>query len=148
MSKFGRTIRPHVQAELRVALEAEAQGQSSAAFWSSGAGACSRPSIKRSSTCAFTDVCFSGACANEALASVWGKSFASPGAATKTAIGLVPYGNTGGSNVSPFKRMPVPPELEALIQRARFGHMTPNQPIETDLRKRASPACSAAQRES
>ena len=29
------------------------------------------------------------------------------GAATKTAVGLVPTGNTGGSNVSPFRPMPL-----------------------------------------
>lgn len=41
------------------------------------------------------------------------------GAATKTALGLVPQGNTGGSNVSPWQRMPVPPELQARIEQAR-----------------------------
>ena len=41
------------------------------------------------------------------------------GAATKTAIGLVPHGNTGGANVSPFRRMPIAPELAAQIARAR-----------------------------
>ncbi|MCT8328883.1 DUF3703 domain-containing protein [Albidovulum sediminis] len=33
------------------------------------------------------------------------------GAATKTAVGLVPIGNTGGANVSPLKPMPVPEDL-------------------------------------
>ncbi len=41
------------------------------------------------------------------------------GAATKTAFGLVPHGNTGGANVSPFARIYVPPDLEARIQEAR-----------------------------
>lgn len=41
------------------------------------------------------------------------------GAASKTAFGLVPHGNTGGSNVRPFKRMPVAPELEACIRAAQ-----------------------------
>jgi hypothetical protein len=50
-----------------------------------------------------------------------GQAFRIAGAATKTAIGLVPYGNTGGSDVSPFKRMPIEPELEKLIQQARSG---------------------------
>lgn len=40
------------------------------------------------------------------------------GAATKTALGLVPAGNTGGSNVSPFRAMPVAPELAATIRAA------------------------------
>lgn len=43
------------------------------------------------------------------------------GAATKTVFGLVPQGNTGGANVSPFKRMPIAPELAALIQKAKSG---------------------------
>lgn len=40
------------------------------------------------------------------------------GAATKTALGLVPAGNTGGSNVSPFKRMPIAPAHQAIINQA------------------------------
>jgi hypothetical protein len=41
------------------------------------------------------------------------------GAATKTFIGLVPAGNTGGANVSPVKPMPVDPELAAMIEAAK-----------------------------
>ena len=41
------------------------------------------------------------------------------GAATKTFIGLVPSGNTGGSNVSAVRPMPVDPELAAIIEKAR-----------------------------
>ncbi|WP_370309711.1 DUF3703 domain-containing protein [Sinimarinibacterium flocculans] len=40
------------------------------------------------------------------------------GAATKTAVGLVPTGNTGGSNISPFRRLPVPADLQAIIDAA------------------------------
>lgn len=40
------------------------------------------------------------------------------GAATKTAIGLVPRGNTGGSNVSPFKPLPVPKDLQEILHAA------------------------------
>lgn len=53
--------------------------------------------------------------AREAL----GQVFRIFGAATKTAFGLVPQGNTGGANVSPFKKMLLAPELAALIQRAK-----------------------------
>jgi hypothetical protein len=42
------------------------------------------------------------------------------GAATKTAIGLVPSGNTGGSNVSPFKPLPVPEDLAAILALAKM----------------------------
>lgn len=41
------------------------------------------------------------------------------GAATKTVFGLVPSGNTGGANISPFKPLPVAPELAAIIAQAR-----------------------------
>jgi Protein of unknown function (DUF3703) len=37
------------------------------------------------------------------------------GAATKTAMGWVPRGNTGGANVSPFKPMALPADLEAIL---------------------------------
>ena len=48
-----------------------------------------------------------------------GQLFRIIGAATKTCFGLVPQGNTGGANVSPFKKMPISPELTALIQKAK-----------------------------
>lgn len=41
------------------------------------------------------------------------------GAATKTWVGLVPQGNTGGANVSAFKSMPIPDDLADLIDVAR-----------------------------
>jgi hypothetical protein len=42
-------------------------------------------------------------------------------AATKTAIGLVPSGNTGGSNISPFKTLPVPQDLAAILVSAKLS---------------------------
>ena len=44
------------------------------------------------------------------LKEVPGQVFRLIGAITKTAVGLVPEGNTGGTNVSPFKLMPISPE--------------------------------------
>lgn len=41
------------------------------------------------------------------------------GAATKTIFGLVPHGNTGGANVSPFKAMPIKPKFDTIIKKAR-----------------------------
>jgi hypothetical protein len=43
------------------------------------------------------------------------------GAATKTSLGWVPEGNTGGSNVSPFKRLPIAADLAEKIDAARAG---------------------------
>lgn len=50
---------------------------------------------------------------------ILGQLFRLIGALTKTSIGLVPTGNTGGSNVSPFQTLPIPAELQAHIDRAR-----------------------------
>jgi hypothetical protein len=41
------------------------------------------------------------------------------GAASKTAMGWVPGGNTGGSRVSPFASMPIPEDLGVLIRQAK-----------------------------
>ncbi len=49
---------------------------------------------------------------------IFGQIFRIVGAATKTAIGLIPQGNTGGSNVSPFKRMPLPEDLADILAAA------------------------------
>lgn len=40
------------------------------------------------------------------------------GAATKTPLGIYPKGNTGGTNVSPIKPMPVPDDLAAILREA------------------------------
>ena len=56
---------------------------------------------------------------NRSVREALGQVFRIVGAATKTEFGLVPQGNTGGANVSPFKTMPIAPELSALIQKAK-----------------------------
>lgn len=38
-----------------------------------------------------------------------------------SAIGVVPTGNTGGSDISMFKRMPIPPELQEIIDDSSPG---------------------------
>lgn len=39
-----------------------------------------------------------------------------PGGAIGSAMGRVPRGNTGGSRVSAFRKMPIPPDLRELLQ--------------------------------
>ena len=46
---------------------------------------------------------------------VFGQLFRLIGAVTKTAIGLLPEGNTGGANVSPFKPRPMSQANKALL---------------------------------
>ena len=42
------------------------------------------------------------------------------GAATKTFVGLVPTGNTGGANISPFKPLPLSLKHQDIIEKAKF----------------------------
>lgn len=58
---------------------------------------------------------------NRSVQEAIGQVFRIAGAATKTALGLVPQGNTGGANVSPFKKMPIASDLAALIHKAKSG---------------------------
>jgi len=117
MSKFGRNIRPHVEAELLAAAEAEAKGQAHTAF----AHLERAHVLGQAATVEHVRVhwrMFLWGLRQRNARECLGHLLRIGGAATKTAIGLVPHGNTGGSNVSPFERIPVPPELEARIQRA------------------------------
>ena len=50
---------------------------------------------------------------------IWGQIIRVIGAVTKTPFGIYPTGNTGGSNVWFFKPMPVPEDLEAILQESR-----------------------------
>lgn len=56
---------------------------------------------------------------NADVREVVGQIFRVFGAATKTVVGLVPPGNTGGARISPFKPMRIAPDLAVLIQRAK-----------------------------
>ena len=56
---------------------------------------------------------------NRNIKEVLGQLLRIVGAAVTTAIGLVPHGNTGGSNVSPFQRMPIQPRLAMIISQAK-----------------------------
>lgn len=56
---------------------------------------------------------------NHSVREVLGQVLRILGAGTKTVFGLVPKGNTGGANVSPFKKVPIEPELAAMIEKAK-----------------------------
>jgi hypothetical protein len=58
---------------------------------------------------------------NRSYREILGQIFRMMGAATMTVFGLVPEGNTGGSNVNPTKKMPIPRELETLIEKCQSG---------------------------
>ena len=50
---------------------------------------------------------------------VFGQILRIIGASTKTAFGIYPKGNTGGSDVYFFKPMPIPDDLQAILDRSR-----------------------------
>jgi hypothetical protein len=54
-----------------------------------------------------------------AMREVVGQVLRIVGAATKTAIGWVPTGNTGGSNIHPFRPLPIPADLQKVLDEAR-----------------------------
>lgn len=62
--------------------------------------------------------------AGEAIGQLW-RVIA---AAIATPFGIVPAGNTGGANVSGFRPMPVPPDLQALIDAASARAATQSVP--------------------
>lgn len=118
MNRFTRRIRPHVDAELSAARAAEAQAHPERAFLHLERAHV----LGQASTVEHVRVhwrMFAWGLRQRDARECAGQLLRIVGAATKTAIGLVPEGNTGGSNVSPFKRLPVAPELAARIARAR-----------------------------
>lgn len=120
MNKFSRNIRPHVHvhAELRSAREAEAQGQPDVAFYHLERAHILGLASTAEHVLVHWRMLLWGVHQRSARECI-GQVLRILAAATMTAIGATPSGNTGGANVSPIKRMPVPPDLDALIQNAR-----------------------------
>lgn len=50
---------------------------------------------------------------------IFGQIVRMVGAITKTMLGLVPKGDTGGSNISPFRSLPIKPEFSEIINQAK-----------------------------
>jgi hypothetical protein len=118
MTSFTKLIRPHVAAELRTAQEAETHGKPLLAF-----SHLERAHVLgQSSTVEHVRVhwhMFTWGWRNRSAKECLGQLLRIVGAATKTAVGLIPSGNTGGSNISPFKSLSIPDDLAATIQQAR-----------------------------
>lgn len=117
-SSFDSRIRPHVEAELAAAHAAERAGHPLTSFRH-----LERAHILgQRSTAQHVRV--------HMRMLVWGLRHRKPhevlgqamrvmGAATKTWVGLVPHGNTGGADVSAFKSMTIPDDLASHISGAR-----------------------------
>lgn len=120
MATFARRIGPHVDAELRAAGAAEARGDAALSFVHLERAHV----LGQASTIQHVRVhwhMFAWGWRQRSTRECLGQLFRLAGAATMTVFGLVPAGNTGGSNVSPYQPMPVDPELAALIEQAREG---------------------------
>lgn len=118
MSAFSRNIRPFVDAELHAARELFGQGRADDAFRHLERAHV----LGQASTWQHVRVHFrmlAWGLRQRHGREIAGQLLRIAGAATLTAIGRVPEGNTGGANVSPMRPMPIPDELAELIRQAR-----------------------------
>jgi len=117
MSSFGKRIRPAVDAELGAAGAQEACGDSRASFRHLERAHV----LGQASTTQHVRVHIQmllWALRHRVFREAGGQVLRIIGAATKTALGWVPTGNTGGANVSPFKPMPIPDDLRRVLTEA------------------------------
>jgi len=118
VTEFSRRIHPYVEREIFAAYQAEAGGKPCVAF-----SHLERAHILgQTSTVEHVRVhwhMFLWSIRQRNVRECLGQMLRIVGAAIGTAAGLVPQGNTGGTNVNSFKSMPIPPELAALIEKAR-----------------------------
>ncbi len=118
MSTFAERIHPHVVRELERAIAAERQGDPSLGFHHLECAHVLGQSVTREHVRTHWAMLLWGV-RRRHFREVAGQALRIVGAATTTGFGLVPSGNTGGSNVSPFRRLPIPLELQTIIDEAR-----------------------------
>lgn len=122
MNKFHHAIAPHVRAEIQCARQAEKSTDARRAFQHLERAHV----LGQASTVHHVYVhclMLGWGIRNRSFKEIRGQLLRIAGAATKTFVGLVPSGNTGGANVSPFAKLPVEPDIANLIARARStGH--------------------------
>lgn len=116
--RFALAIRPHVSRELASAAEAQRRGESELAFAHlERAHVLGQPSTREHVRVHWAMLRWG--MVHRRPREVVGQMLRIFGAATKTAVGWIPAGNTGGANVSPFAVLPVPSDLREIIERAR-----------------------------
>ena len=118
MSEFGRRIRPYVESEILAAREAESRREPDIAF-----SHLERAHILgQASTVEHVRVhwhMFLWSIRQRNVRECLGQPLRIVGAAISTAVGQTLQGNTGGTNISRFKSMPLPPELASRIHEVR-----------------------------
>jgi len=117
-STFSIRIRPHVQAELDAADAAEQRGEFYTAFLQLERAHV----LGQSATLEHVRVhwhMLRFALRNRRRAESIGQAWRLVAAALFTPLGLVPTGNTGGTDVSGFRRMRLPQDLRSAIEAAQ-----------------------------
>lgn len=117
-SRYGRRIRDSVQSELDAAAAHEARGEPITAFTHLERAHV----LGQASTIEHVRVHWAmlhWALRQGLPGDAFGQAWRIAAAALKTWLGWLPVGNTGGSQVSGFRPMPVPPDLQRLIEAAR-----------------------------
>jgi hypothetical protein len=118
MSRFARKIAPHVIKELARSRRAERRGDQISAFRHlENAHVLGQMSTYWHTVSHYKMLCFG--VKHHDWREIRGQILRIIGALSKTALKLVPAGNTGGSNISPFKVLSVDPALQKLIDSAR-----------------------------
>lgn len=118
MSTFSIRIRPHVQAELAAANEAEARGEFHTAFQRlERAHVLGQASTREHVRVHWAMLRF--ALRNARTAESFGQAWRLVAAAIFTPLGLVPSGNTGGADVSGLRPMRLADDLRATLEAAR-----------------------------
>ena len=118
MSRFGKRIRPYVTAEIEKANSARLRGDCITAFSHLERAHVLGQASTREHVRVHWQMFVWGIRQLDAREAA-GQLLRIIGAASKTAIGLVPSGNTGGANISPFKRLQIPVELADVISRCK-----------------------------
>ncbi|HSH92178.1 MAG TPA: DUF3703 domain-containing protein [Ramlibacter sp.] len=122
MTTYAYRIKPLVQEELDAAAAAEAKGEFYTAFQHlERAHVLGQPTTIEHVRVHWR--MFRFALRNRLTGEAVGQAWRIVAASLFTAAGLVPEGNTGGSDVSGFRRMPLPQDLDAVIVAARRGRV-------------------------
>jgi hypothetical protein len=116
-SAFQRRIRPHVDAELVAASAAESAGDVTKAFRHLERAHVLGQPFTIEHVRVHTRMLVWALRRHDA-GEVVAQTLRTVGAAVLTALKAVPQGNTGGSNVSAFRAMPIPNDLAAIIASA------------------------------
>jgi Protein of unknown function (DUF3703) len=118
MTRFAHRIRAAVQAELDAARDADARGEPDVAFRHLERAHV----LGQAATALHVRVhwrMFVWAARQRKPSEGAGQLARLVAAALVTAVGWLPHGNTGGADVSAFRRMPIPDDLQRVIDAAR-----------------------------